>query len=118
LNNLLHQTIVVDVWSDGCPPRKIGRRGFSFGFVGEWEWRWAKKDWLGNESFTLPGYLMVGEIYEASVVGSVVAHKKTTSSYDKEWLRRMANRVGSRDVYSVGRHNCRAFSQIEFEKVP
>ena len=37
---------------------------------------------------------------------------------DKAWLEKMESKVGTKDVYSVGRHNCRAFSQAEFEKAP
>lgn len=61
---------------------------------------------------------MVGEIYETSVVGKVVKTKKTTPEQDKAWLQSMESRVGTKDVYSVGRHNCRAFSQAEFDKAP
>lgn len=39
---------------------------------------------------------------------------------DLLWLRRMRERVasGESDVYSVGRHNCRNFSQTEFDQAP
>lgn len=118
INDAVHQTVAVDTWSDDCPPKKTGIRGFSFGYVKEWGWNWPNGEWLGLPSFTLPGYWMVGEIYEASVVGNVSKRKKTTPKQDKEWLEKMEARVGSRDVYSVGRHNCRNFSQSEFEKAP
>ncbi len=61
---------------------------------------------------------MVGMIYEADVVGTVVKRKKTTPKQDKEWLREMEEKLGTRDVYSVGRHNCRNFSQREFDNAP
>ena len=118
LNDNFHQTVAVDVWSDGCPARKVGVRGFSFGYNGEWKWNWPSSTWLGWESFTLPGFLMVGEIYEADVVGRQVDHKKTTVCQDREWLKKMEGRVGTKDVYSVGRHNCRNFSQREFDAAP
>ncbi len=116
-NDALHQTVVVDTWSNDCPPKKTGVRGFSFGFCGEWGWNWPNGEWLGQVSISLPGYWMIGEIYEASVVGKVVKTKKTTPKQDKVWLKNMESRVGTKDVYSVGRHNCRAFSQAEFDKV-
>ncbi len=117
LNDAFHQTIAVDTWSNDCPPKKTGVRGFSFAYNGEWGWNWPNGEWLGHSSISLPGYWMVGEIYEASVVGRVVKTKKTTPKQDMAWLRNMINRVGTKDVYSVGRHNCRAFSQTEFDKV-
>ena len=118
INDSLHQTIAVDVWSDGCPPRKIGVVGFSFGYNGNWKWNWPKATWLGYDSFTLPGFLMEGEIYEADVVGRVVKRKEPTPSQDRAWLKRMRERVGTKDVYSVGRHNCINFAQREFELTP
>ena len=118
LNDALHQTIAVDTWSDDCPPRKTGIRGFSFGYDGEWGWNWSNGLWLGHPSITLPGYFMVGVIYEAPVVGKVVDKKTTTPKQDKAWLKKMEDRVGTRDVYSVGRHNCRNFSQSEFNNAP
>lgn len=118
LNDAVHQTVAVDIWSDDCPPKKTGVRGFSFGYDGEWGWNWPNGKWLGHSSITLPGYWMVGEIYEAPVVGKIVSTKKTTPEQDKAWLQNMESRVGTKDVYSVGRHNCRAFSQAEFNKAP
>ena len=118
LNDALHQTVAVDTWSDDCPPKKTGTRGFSFGYNGEWGWNWPNGKWLGHSSITLPGYWMVGEIYEAPVVGKIVSTKKTTPEQDKAWLRNMESRVGTKDVYFVGRHNCRAFSQAEFNNAP
>jgi len=118
LNDAVHQTVAVDTWSDDCPPKKTGVRGFSFGYNGEWGWNWPNGKWLGHSSLSLPGYWMVGEIYEASVVGKVVKTKKTTPKQDKAWLKSMESRIGTKDVYSVGRHNCRSFAQAEFDKAP
>lgn len=118
INDAIHQTVAVDTWSDDCPPKKTGVRGFSFGYDGEWGWNWPNGKWLGHSSITLPGYWMVGEIYEAPVVGKIVNTKKTTPEQDKAWLQTMEGRVGTKVVYSVGRHNCRAFSQAEFDKAP
>ena len=78
-----------------------------------------KFSWLGFSSLTLPGYWMVGEIYEIdNPPGAVVAEKKTGCSQDRAWLRKMMSKIGTTDVYSVGRHNCRNFSQLEFEAAP
>ena len=119
INNMLHQAVAVDVWSDDCPPVKIGIRGFSFAFFFEFKWNWGSKTWLGQPSVTLPGLVMVGEIYDIDdVPGKVVKQKHTTYQQDKAWLEKMESKVGTKDVYSVGRHNCRAFSQAEFEKAP
>ena len=118
INDAIHQTVAVDIWSNECPPKKIGIRGFSFGYINEWGWNWPDGKWLGHSSFTLPGFWMVGMIYESSVVGQVVSRKKTTPEQDREWLKKMERRVGTKDVYSVGRHNCRAFSQAEFNNAP
>lgn len=119
LNDKCHQTIAVDLWSTNCPPVKTGITGFSFGYSGDWAWNWGSGTWLGYNSITLPGFLMVGEIYEVdAVVGKMVARKKTTVEEDRVWLEKMKRRVGESDVYSVGRHNCRAFSQREFQKAP
>ena len=118
LNDAIHQTVAVDTWSDDCPPKKTGVRGFSFGYNGKWGWNWPNGKWLGHSSITLPGYWMLGEIYEAPVVGKITSTKKTTPEQDKAWLRNMESREGTKDVYSVGRHNCRAFSQTEFTKAP
>lgn len=118
INDSLHQTVAVDSWSDGCRPVKKGLRGFSFGYIGKWEWHWSNSDWLGYDSLTLPGYWMVGEIYKAPVVGVCVGRKKTTVAEDRKWLEQMNQKVGNQDVYSVGRHNCRNFSQREFDAAP
>ena len=118
INDAIHQTVAVDIWSNECPPRKIGMRGFSFGYINEWDWNWPNGKWLGHSSITLPGFWMVGMIYESSVVGKAVNRKKTTPEQDRKWLKKMEGRVGTKDVYSVGRHNCRAFSQAEFNNAP
>ena len=117
-NDLLHQSVAVDVWSDDCPPRKVGMQGFSFGYEGEWGWNWPSFSWLGHTGFTLPGYYMVGVVYKTKVIGKQVDRKITTVRQDREWLKYMEKKVGTKDVYSVGRHNCRNFSQSEFDAAP
>ena len=118
INDSIHQSVAVDLWSDDCPPRKIGMTSFSFGYNGEWKWNWPSSTWLGFDSFTLPGFVMVGEIEEVNVVGRQVKKKSTTPCQDREWLKKMREKVGTTDVYSVGRHNCRNFAQREFDAVP
>ena len=61
---------------------------------------------------------MVGEIEEVDVVGRQVKKKSTTPCQDREWLKKMREKVGTTDVYPVGRHNCRNFAQREFDAVP
>ena len=117
LNDQLHQSVGVDLWSkDGM---KNGRTSFTFAYNGNWKWFDPSTTWLGFSGFALPGYFMEGEIEERRPpVGVVVMKKKTTCKEDREWLRRMKARVGEKDVYSVGRHNCRNFSQSEFDAAP
>ena len=117
LNDKLHQSVGVDLWSK--KGRKIGRTSFTFAYNGNWKWYAPSFTWLGFSGLTLPGYFMEGEIEERHVpVGVVVARKKTTCQEDREWFRRMKARVGEKDVYSVGRHNCRNFAQSEFDAAP
>ena len=119
LNDTFHQAVAVDVWSDDCPPRKTGVIGFSFGFIGEWSWNWPNGKWLGENGNSLPGYYMLGEVYEiSSPPGNVIGVKETTSEQDREWLERMRGKTGMRDVYSLLNHNCRNFSQREFNAAP
>ena len=117
LNDISHQSIAVDLWSRGG--KKIGKTSFSFGFTGNWIWNIPSCTWLGFKSFTLPGYLMEGGIYEITKpIGIVIKEKETTCKEDRVWLKRMRNRKSMTDVYSVLRHNCRMFSQLEFESAP
>ena len=120
LNDQLHQTVVVDEWSaKGKRARIVGKVGFTFAFEGNWDWYSPSFSWLGFSGFVLPGYWMEGEVEEVgNPPGSPVAEKKTTCAQDRAWLRQMRAKVGRKDVYSVGRHNCRNFSQSEFEAAP
>ena len=120
LNDLLHQTVVVDEWSTkGGQARIVGKVGFTFAFEGNLEWYAPSLSWLGFPGFVMPGYWMEGVVEEVgSPPGSPVAEKKTTCEQDRVWLKQMRAKVGRKDVYSVGRHNCRNFSQSEFEAAP
>ena len=120
LNDQLHQAVVVDEWSaKGKRARVIGKVGFTFAFEGNWEWYGPSFSWLGFSGFVLPGYWMEGVVEEVvSPPGNPVAEKKTTCAQDRAWLKQMRAKVGRKDVYSVGRHNCRNFSQSEFEAAP
>jgi hypothetical protein len=111
----VHQNVCVDT-CDGNGHKTL--KCFSFGKTG-WAWYWFKGTWLGWNSTTLAGYLMEGEIYPADDTGTVVQTKNTTAAQDKAWLDWMrAKRVGTKDVYSVARHNCRVYSQWEFADAP
>jgi hypothetical protein len=90
---------------------------FSFGAVGAGGhagWRW-----LGWASWVLA--LIEGEIYIADPVAgaAIVKRHTTTPDQDLRWVLYMINsRVGKLDGYSVLRHNCRKFSQLEFDAAP
>ena len=120
LNDQLHQTVVVDKWStNGKRARIVGKVGFTFSFDGNWDWFAPSFSWLGFSGFVLPGYWMEGEVEEVDYPPGVpVAEKKTTCAQDRAWLNQMRAKVGRKGVYSVGRHNCRNFSQSEFEAAP
>ncbi len=119
LNDVLHQSICVDTWTSCCPPKKSGRTCFSFGFSGEMIGSLGSWTWLGKFSPTLPGYWMKGVIYETDFVGSITKRKQTKCSQDVAWLKYMRDvRLNQTDVYSALRHNCRNFSQYEFENAP
>ena len=45
-----------------------------------------------------------------------VPFSKTTCQQDKEFLKMLESMEGTEDTYSVGRHNCRAFSQDMFNQ--
>ena len=117
LNDQLHQSVVVDEWSSNGKIR--GKVGFTFSFEGNFDWYAPSITWLDFPGFVLPGYWMEGEIKEVrSPPGRITSEKKTTCEEDKAWLRQMRTKVGKKGVYSVGRHNCRNFSQAEFKAAP
>ena len=116
LNDHLHQSVGVDVWSKRG--HKMGITTFTFAYNGNWGWNMLSFSWLGFSGFTLPGYLMEGEVEERNPVGKIDAEKKTSCREDRQCLKYMRTKVGTRDVYSVGRHNCRNFSQTEFSAAP
>jgi len=118
INNAIHQNVCVDTWDSKCCG-KTGIACFSFGYNGNWKWRWFSRTWLGWSSITLAGYLMEGEIYETDDTGTVVKTKKTTCTQDTRWLNYMRfTRVRTTDVYSAARHNCRKYAQWEYRDAP
>ena len=116
INDAIHQNVCVDTT---CNQDGNNLACFSFGKTG-WMLRFgARYTWLDWNSYTLGGLLMKGEIYESADTGKVVSTKRTTWSQDYYWLKWMRQyRVGTVDVYSVGRHNCRLYSQWEFNDAP
>ena len=116
INDLIHQNVCVDRYNDRCC--KIGIMCFSFAKTG-WALFGFKSHWLGWQSTTLAGLLMEGTIYEADDAGTVVQTKQTTCRQDMRWeLWMQIYRVGTKDVYSLARHNCRMYSQKEFADAP
>ena len=120
VNNLFHQFVAVDVWScKGKRARKVDVRGFSFAWTKHGKWTTGGRSWLGRPGFVLPGFWMEGVVYEQlSIVGMVESEKKTQAWQDRKWLREMLGKLRRKDVYSVYRHNCRNFSQMEFDNAP
>jgi len=117
-NDALHQKVCADLWGPRrC--KKIGKACFSFGKVG-WMFRvGARLNWLGWRSYVLGGLVMKGEICEDGPGGKVVKTKKTRPAQDVAWVKWMRKwRVGTQDVYSVGRHSCRKYSQWEYRDAP
>jgi len=90
-----------------------GQRAFSFGVTGLG--LTLSSQWLGTDSITFS--LFKGEIYESdytnvTIVGVIV----TTPKQDAEFVKYLESRLGERGGYSIGRHNCRLFSQTMFKK--
>lgn len=120
INNRIHQQICVDTWSGtfGCCGNKTGKRCFSFGANGQWRIPIPSTRWLFWNEFNGGGPL-VGEIYETDYTGGkVVGTITTTCKQDFRWLAYVLSTVGTKDTYSVGRHNCRRYSQYEFRDAP
>ena len=105
LQNAIHQSVVVDTES--------GKRAFSFGASGFG--LTVSSEWLGEKSSTVT--LLKGQIYETGYTdGKVSTALNTTAKQDKEFLQYLESRVGEEAGYSVGRHNCRKFSQLMFSE--
>ena len=114
-NDAFHQQICV-----GCGD---SRRCFSFGKLpglsGFQKPQFSRR-WLGWSSWVTGGILR-GEVYEADPVqnATIYSRHKTNAWQDNRWLEYELNhRVGLQDAYSVGRHNCRTYSQWEFRDAP
>ena len=130
LNNIYHQQVCVDLWKDNatcteetkweCCHR--GKTCFSFAYIGR-QWPQFSSTWLGWASAVV-GAIMQGEIYERDqAIGATIdSTHMTTMQQDRNWLNYMADgtphRVGTKDGYSVLRHNCRKYSQWEFRDAP
>ncbi len=92
---------------------------FSFAATGPQlpEFAWT---WLGWASWVV-GAIIEGNIYISRGVpgAAVVGRHVTTPQQDRNWINYMTqSRVGTIDGYSVARHNCRKFSQLEFADAP
>lgn len=119
INDAIHQNVCVDTCENG----KKGIACFSFGATGEIRWFSSRGTWLGWELSWLGGtgafWLMEGVIDKYDDAGTVVQTKQTTAAQDQAWLNWMrTNRVGTKDIYSVLRFNCRKYAQMEFADAP
>ena len=93
INDLFHQAVAVDVWSDDCPPRLIGRESFSFGTDFQEGNANLQSNWLGTDSIVIPGNTYIGRIYKpAEIVGMMERRKRTTVQEDRDWLEAMNRR--------------------------
>lgn len=113
LNNLVHQQICVDRYG---PSRK---RCFSFAAIGA-QLPQFSSTWLGWNSWVI-GAILEGQVYEPSPVSTatVVSRHTLTATQGNTWLNYiLGTRLGLQDGYSVGRHNCRTYSQWEFRDAP
>jgi RHS repeat-associated protein len=128
-----HLDVCVDLWkcSDvpGVEPIRIGEVCFSFGAKG-FGWAAPSTTWLGWSSLNAGGPLR-GQIYLSGYVETegclpysghirrVIRRKRTTVLQDIQWATWMlSTRLGTEDTYSVLRHNCRMYSQKEFDDAP
>jgi hypothetical protein len=117
INNAVHQQICVDVANQN------GKQCFSFAKIegaGGVQLPQFSSSWLGWSS-TVVGAILKGEVYHPGPVpgATVVSRHTPTAAQAANWLRYMrGTRLGLQDGYSVGRHNCRTFSQWEFRDAP
>ena len=76
--------------------------------------------WLGWNSWVI-GAILKGQIYNPDPVpgATIYSRHTTTAAQDANWFQYMVTkRLKVTDGYSVGRHNCRTFSQWEFRDAP
>jgi RHS repeat-associated protein len=125
INNRVHQSIVVDNWtirynSDGSKTYiHDGQIAFSFALSG-FRKPIPSNNWLGHKSVVLPTPFK-GSIYMPEYTGGTIERRKLTHpEQDLSYILKMSNRVINResDAYSLGRHSCRTFSQLEFGDAP
>jgi RHS repeat-associated protein len=120
--NAFHMAVCVDTWGAGGT-NPIGRACFSFQRpAGAWGIYGPKATWLGWSSWTF--CCLEGKIYrdgetEAAVDGEILRRQQTAPEQDSAWFRYMTTkRVDTKDGYSVARHNCRKYSNMEFDDAP
>ena len=109
----------MDLWhctSQGW--QKTGKACFSFQLTG-FRLRGPSNQWLGW-SDSHGGALLEGQIYQQTYLsGTVVAKLATTKRQDATWyMYELVRRVGTADIYSLARHNCRRYSKYEFRDAP
>jgi RHS repeat-associated protein len=118
VNNSVHISVCVDTWEgagEGDGP--MGRACFSFGCTGFGVYG-PKSTWLGWSSWTFT--CLEGEIYQETFTdGKILRRPQDHAPAGQAWLNYiMTKRLGTKDGYSVARHNCRKYSNMEFDDAP
>ncbi len=105
IQDAVHQSIVVDTPN--------GQRAFSFGASGIS--LSLSTEWFEEKSMTAT--ILEGTVYESNYTsGRVSSELQTTPEQDKQFLNYLLSYKGKTAGYSVGRHNCRKFSQLMFQR--
>jgi hypothetical protein len=93
---------------------------YSFGAEGYFSLAWFgySPTWLGFNSTIWPGYRVEGKIYDTDKFGKVVSSKVVTPQQEASWLSYMAARDKTPGVYDLAYHNCRTYSQWEYNAAP
>ncbi len=119
LNDLLHQSVAVDVWKERNGKFVIqGSTSFTFAFDGNLMPLDIELGIPQLPKLPVKVYLLEGVIEERTPVGHIIKTKKTDCKQDRAWLKKMRSRVGNTGKYLIFVENCRTFSQMEFDAAP
>jgi RHS repeat-associated protein len=119
VNKALHQDIAVDTWKmQGGRWVKTGRHYYTFSATGTF-YPWFGSNWLGlGTSWTATGVTgVVSDETKNRRVGDGTVSRllQTTPAEDNAFKAYLDTFVGKEDGYSVARHNCRLYSQWQFD---